>query len=273
MQLNVTADEHGRSRESLWRVFLDLEYDWACAIGQTIVLDSALIVCNRELPRVWDANRVFLTGSRSDVSVWFEEVIRESRGVNAVPIVWEIDRLDAGTRAAMRDELLRRGLREQLNPVQRLAARVPSSPSPVESLTVIPARTAPESYAELCTQWVLADKHEPEMVRSMTFHLNDPKFEPLIALHEGKPIAMAGLQSRGDAGRVEDVYVTPDWRGRGVGRAMVERVLDLADREKLRDLFIVSSPLNIRARRLYERIGFESFGNYAVFVAPDAIPS
>lgn len=270
MELNVIATGAARSGESLWRVFLDLESDWAGAIGETIDTDAARFIVNRELPTVWDANRVFLAGSRTDAAEWLEEVLRDAALHTIRPIVWDIDRLTVTARNAMRDELLRRKFREQGNPVQRLAQLVPCESGALNGLSVIPARAAQQLYADLCVEWIRADKHEPAMVASMSLHLDDPKFEGLLALHDGRPVAMAGLQSRGEAGRIEDVYVTPDHRRRGIGGAMVERVLDLAARAQLRDVFVVTSPFNVRARALYERIGFTPLGVYTVFVAPDA---
>jgi ribosomal protein S18 acetylase RimI-like enzyme len=53
--------------------------------------------------------------------------------------------------------------------------------------------------------------------------------------------------------------VGPEWRNRGIGRALVEHVLDEARRRKLRQVFLevrVDNP----ARRLYHRIGFRRSG-------------
>ena len=53
---------------------------------------------------------------------------------------------------------------------------------------------------------------------------------------------------------VEQLYVRPDWIGRGVGRAL----LDLAKRERPAGLELYCFAANARARRFYERNAFEA---------------
>jgi GNAT superfamily N-acetyltransferase len=59
--------------------------------------------------------------------------------------------------------------------------------------------------------------------------------------------------------KVEHLYVAPDWIGRGAGR----RLLDLAKERRPGGLELYCFQVNARARRFYERNGFEpvAFGD------------
>jgi [ribosomal protein S18]-alanine N-acetyltransferase len=63
-----------------------------------------------------------------------------------------------------------------------------------------------------------------------------------------------------DQAELGDIAVERGWRGRGLGRLLLETVLDRARREGVRELFLEVRPSNEGARRLYERYGFEEVG-------------
>ena len=69
--------------------------------------------------------------------------------------------------------------------------------------------------------------------------------------------------------------VAPQWRGHGVGRAMLERQVDAAKRRGYRVLALDVSVENPRARELYERCGLRvvSRNRFAgpEFVVPDTL--
>ncbi len=60
-------------------------------------------------------------------------------------------------------------------------------------------------------------------------------------------------------GMLWGMYVRPDYRGTGVGRMLVEAIIDHARRRvELLQLFVISD--NLPARRLYESLGFVEYG-------------
>jgi ribosomal protein S18 acetylase RimI-like enzyme len=86
----------------------------------------------------------------------------------------------------------------------------------------------------------------------------------LVAEQEGRVVgyAYAGLegwdymQLRGPAGAVYDIAVDPSWRGRGIGRALLERVLaELAARGAPR-VVLSTAEQNGAAQRLFAAAGF-----------------
>jgi ribosomal protein S18 acetylase RimI-like enzyme len=94
--------------------------------------------------------------------------------------------------------------------------------------------------------------------------LANPEVVVLVAEQEGRVVgyAYAGLegtdymQLRGPAGAVYDIVVDPSWRGRGVGRALLERVIaELAARGAPR-VVLSTAAQNEAAQRLFAHAGF-----------------
>lgn len=56
---------------------------------------------------------------------------------------------------------------------------------------------------------------------------------------------------------IEDVIVDESMRGRGIGEALIRRLLDLARERGASGVALTSNPKRTAANRLYQRIGFE----------------
>jgi ribosomal protein S18 acetylase RimI-like enzyme len=62
-------------------------------------------------------------------------------------------------------------------------------------------------------------------------------------------------------GHIYGVYVTSAQRGKGVGRALIEALLDRAKRDaSLEQIVLAVATVQTSARQLYRSCGFESFG-------------
>jgi ribosomal protein S18 acetylase RimI-like enzyme len=57
---------------------------------------------------------------------------------------------------------------------------------------------------------------------------------------------------------LEELYVVPERRGRGIGRALMNSVLDLARAEGASDIHLGTSEDDFAARALYESLGFSN---------------
>jgi ribosomal protein S18 acetylase RimI-like enzyme len=85
-------------------------------------------------------------------------------------------------------------------------------------------------------------------------HFADARF--LIVERDGRPIGRLYVSYTPADVRVLDIALVPDTRGNGVGRQLLEHVIDHADR--------VGAPVTLhvavgnRAQRLYERLGFRT---------------
>ena len=89
----------------------------------------------------------------------------------------------------------------------------------------------------------------------------DPQdFNGLIALIEGKPVGIAHYLFHRHAWKVEnvcylqDLYVAPEARGTGLGRALIEAVYARADAAGAPAVYWLTQDFNLTARQLYDRI-------------------
>ena len=58
------------------------------------------------------------------------------------------------------------------------------------------------------------------------------------------------------------VYVERGWRGRGVGRVVLARLIDLGREHRFHKLVLSAFPFNQAGVALYERLGFRTVGIY-----------
>ena len=58
-------------------------------------------------------------------------------------------------------------------------------------------------------------------------------------------------------GHVDDVIVSEEYRGQGLGEKIMRKVVTIARTKKLTSLKLTSRPSRVAAHRLYEKLGFE----------------
>ena len=98
-----------------------------------------------------------------------------------------------------------------------------------------------------------------------------PDFRALIAEYKGAPVGLAvyfGEFStwRGRRGvYIQDIYVTPDQQGAGVGRRLINAVLKRARNDGAVYLRLAADRSNAAAARFYKRIGFREAKEDRIF--------
>jgi GNAT superfamily N-acetyltransferase len=104
--------------------------------------------------------------------------------------------------------------------------------------------------------------HEEDFPGSDTSYMDDAREVSLkrdvrvvAALADGAPIGFAQVEVADDGIEIEDVYVSAEHRGRGVGGSITAAALHWAAAQRPRDIWIVADAEG-RPRRLYERLGF-----------------
>lgn len=81
---------------------------------------------------------------------------------------------------------------------------------------------------------------------------------------------MLGARSaRPGEGWILSAATRPEWRGRGIGRALLERLLAKMDAAGLTEIRLTVHPANAIACRLYERAGFVCEARDEVYFGPD----
>lgn len=97
-----------------------------------------------------------------------------------------------------------------------------------------------------------------------------PRFHALVADADGAVVGVAlylftfSTWTSVNGVHLEDLYVVPDWRGRGVARALMVRLAQVADANGCRRFqwFILRS--NGGARRFYESLGARVSDEWAI---------
>jgi putative acetyltransferase len=95
-----------------------------------------------------------------------------------------------------------------------------------------------------------------------------PDTTVFIAREGGHAIACGALRRHGDRlGEVKRMYTRPEAQGRGIGGAILERIMELARDEDIDRLVLETGDQHPAAWRVYERAGFTRCG--AVLDYPD----
>jgi GNAT superfamily N-acetyltransferase len=69
---------------------------------------------------------------------------------------------------------------------------------------------------------------------------------------------------------MEDLFVIPEGRSRGAGRALIQYLIDLCRREEFPELYWITRENNATARRLYDTFTLpDGFIQYTIEVAPE----
>jgi ribosomal protein S18 acetylase RimI-like enzyme len=88
--------------------------------------------------------------------------------------------------------------------------------------------------------------------------------DTVILLSGEPPVAIAvmrfrpGLWSPALEGYLAELYVVPDRRGRGIGRALMEEAIAVARAEGADTMELGTGEDDVAARRLYESLGFDN---------------
>ncbi len=90
---------------------------------------------------------------------------------------------------------------------------------------------------------------------------DDPQdFSGLIALVDGRPMGLVHFLFHRHGWKIEnvcylqDLYVSPEARGTGLGRRLIEAVYEIADAKGAPGVYWLTQEFNTTARQLYDRI-------------------
>lgn len=107
--------------------------------------------------------------------------------------------------------------------------------------------------------------------------LGDPAFAVRVAEVDGRMVGYAKLgpphlpfEPRGEAAELRQLYVVEEMKGQGVARTLIEWVIERARDRRADHLYLSVFTDNHRARRFYEKFGFEPEGTYAFMVGNHA---
>lgn len=81
---------------------------------------------------------------------------------------------------------------------------------------------------------------------------------------EGEVIGSATLAVyqgpiKGLTGVVEDVIIDEKYRGQGLGRMIMNKLIEVAEENNLQQITLTSNPSRTAARKLYQDLGFDLY--------------
>lgn len=107
--------------------------------------------------------------------------------------------------------------------------------------------------------------------------LGDPAFEVRVAELDDRLVGYVKLgpphlpfEPRGEAAELRQLYVVEELKGKGVADELIRWVIDRARDKRADYLYLSVFTDNHRARRFYEKYGFEPEGTYAFMVGTHA---
>jgi ribosomal protein S18 acetylase RimI-like enzyme len=101
----------------------------------------------------------------------------------------------------------------------------------------------------------------PATMSELRSVLNDRNTLILVAKNGARIVGMALLCITARIGRrtgqVEDVVVDGEYRGEGLGKKLMQNLIEVARKKKLKEIYLTSRPSRVAANALYQNIGFE----------------
>jgi putative acetyltransferase len=94
----------------------------------------------------------------------------------------------------------------------------------------------------------------------------DDVLDPRSGFVVGRPVAYGAYRPMGtDVAEIKRMYVVPDFRGRGLGRRILEHLEARARRDGYAAVRLETGILQPEAIRLYESAGYRRIDNYGIY--------
>ena len=152
-----------------------------------------------------------------------------------------------------------------------------AGPADADALAELGARTFTNTFGHLYQPddlQLFLQNHTPA---NWAKELNDSGFVVRVAERDGHLVGYVKLgpphlpfEPRGEAAELRQLYVVEEMKGLGVADELIRWVIDRARAQRADYLYLSVFTENHRARRFYEKYGFEPEGTYAFMVGNHA---
>ncbi len=144
-------------------------------------------------------------------------------------------------------------------------------------MSTLGARTFTETFGHLYTPENLAAFLQNHSEANWRAELADPRYAIRIAEADGEVAGFAKLgppslpfKPEGPSAELRQLYVLGPWQGAGIAPVLMDWVLGRARAQCAAELYLSVFIDNARARRFYDRYGFEAVGRYDFMVGTHA---
>jgi ribosomal protein S18 acetylase RimI-like enzyme len=152
-----------------------------------------------------------------------------------------------------------------------------AAPGDAAALSDIGARSFVETFGHLYSAENLAAFLVNHSEANWRDELSNPDFRVRVGEVDGAPVAYAKLgphqlpaEAGGPAIELKQFYVLRPWQGGAAARELMDWVMAEARARGASEIFLSVYIENGRARRFYERYGFEYVGRYDFMVGDQA---
>ncbi|SMB84169.1 GNAT family N-acetyltransferase [Deinococcus hopiensis] len=133
-----------------------------------------------------------------------------------------------------------------------------------KAVTIAPMKDANDQQAfyDLNVEWITAHFELEESDLDILHHpqreVIGPGGQVYLAYCEGRAVGCVALMAYGPGiYKIAKMAVTPEYRGKGIGRKLLLHAIEQARSLRARTLFLASSDILVPAIGLYETVGFQ----------------
>jgi len=87
-----------------------------------------------------------------------------------------------------------------------------------------------------------------------------------VAVHDSEVVGLVGLIVEGSEAEIEPLVVRKGYRGKGIGKRLIEEVVSEARKRKIRFLNVEPVARNVEMIRFMYKLGFRTLGNIQLFM-------
>jgi GNAT superfamily N-acetyltransferase len=235
-------------------VFAFLHANLAETADELRPIEAGCVVSSPSLPAVWSINQV-----RVALPLGFESLVeladQKLEGCRYLQIVVENQETGPAVEEAFRAASWK---------VDREVLMILSAPPDRATDTSMVIDAGEDEVLDVMRRWYGEDELDRAALAQLAeFSRREARAcgDRLLGVRssEGHLVAISKLRGDGSIAQVEDVYTVPEARGRGFGRAVVTRAVELA-REAGHELIFIIADDNDWPKELYGRIGFRPIG-------------
>jgi ribosomal protein S18 acetylase RimI-like enzyme len=257
----LKSQSKAQSPDDLVRLAIHAEEIYESAPAEKESLDFGLAVFSKEFSNITGANHVRDVSTKIETPP--EEMIAQVedfyRARDLICRQWIFD--TALVPEKFRAPLEARGFAFKKSNLHRL-----ETPGRFENarrdLTVIPGRASFAKLQELedsCERaWGTTNETTLAQCKAASIrYLDDPQVDNLLILDGQTPVATAYLVTAGECGMIQELYVHPHHVRKHIATTLMERIIELAARSRLRHVLLFCDDGNTAAQALYEKSGFK----------------